>query len=105
MNGPGFVAIYRWRVAAEHEAAFIARWEQATLRLRTFGGMGSLLGRATSGEMVAVALWPSAEARDRAFAAQEAEDAPEWPPAERLEPILLHPIANLWETGDGDETT
>ena len=93
-DGPGFVAIYRWRVAPEHEAAFVERWRQATAILSRHGGQGSLLGRAQSGEMVAVALWPSAEARDRAFA-EAGDDAP-WPPAERLDPFLVDPIANLW---------
>ena len=90
----GLVAIYRWRVAEEHVAAFIERWERATRRLRGLGGMGSLLGRAATGELVAVALWPSAEAREAAFAL--VADDGEWPPAERLEPILVDPIANLW---------
>ena len=93
-NGPGFVAIYRWRVEPEHEAAFVERWRQATAILSRHGGQGSLLGRAQSGELVAVALWPSAEARDRAFA-DAGNDAP-WPPTERLDPILVDPIANLW---------
>ncbi len=92
---PGLVAIYRWRVAPEDEAAFIARWRRATERLKPLGGMGSLLGRADTGELVAVALWPSAEAREQAFA--ELADAEGWPAAERFEPILVEPILDLWE--------
>jgi hypothetical protein len=96
VSEPGLVAIYRWRVASEHEAAFVARWEQATLRLRAQGGMGSLLGRTADGELVAVALWPSAEARDCAFAARADGGEAKWPPAERLETILLETIVNHW---------
>lgn len=89
------VAIYRWRVELEHEAAFIAAWRRATQALKAHGGMGSLLGRAKTGEMVAVALWPSAEAREQAFAALGEQH--DWPPAERLEPILVEPLANMWD--------
>ena len=90
MSEVAFVAIYRWNVAAEHEPAFVARWERATRNLRMHGGMGSLLGRAATGELVALALWPSAEARDRAFAA--AEDNEEWPPGRtaRADPGRSH---------------
>ena len=98
MSEPGLVAIYRWRVAAEHEQAFVKRWARATEKLRAHGGMGSLLGRAATGEIVAIALWPSAQARDAAFAAP-LDDEP-WPPAERLEPMLIDTIANLWARGD-----
>ena len=91
---PGLVAIYRWRIADEHVEAFRARWTHATRALKPHGGMGSLFARADDGTYYAVALWPDRETRERAFDATE--DGAPWPPAERLEPILLDPIENLW---------
>lgn len=90
----GFVAIYRWRVAPEHEAEFRSVWAETTATLRQHGGLGSLLGRAEDGALCAVALWPSAEARDRAFAS--APNGRAWPPAERLEPLTLDVLDDLW---------
>ena len=92
---PGFVAIYRWRVEPHFADAFIAKWEETTIALGKHGGMGSLLGRTEDGLFAAIALWPDRETRDTAFAAVGSEG---WPPAERLDPILIDPLANHWRT-------
>ena len=64
-----FVAIYRWTIEEAHQQSFRDRWRQATLRLRALGGLGSCLTRDEEGDFVAIALWESEEARERAFAA------------------------------------
>ena len=99
----GLVAIYRWRVDAEHEQAFIARWERATRHLAQRGGLGSLIGKNAAGELVAVALWPDQAAREKAFA--EGGDEEPWPPAERLEPMLIDPIHDMWRLDQWQEIT
>ncbi|MEW4448295.1 hypothetical protein [Qipengyuania sp. JC766] len=91
---PGFIAVYRWKIAEENVAAFRECWRAATRELGPHGIRGSLFARADDGTFCAIALWPDRETRDRAFA-----DVPgrEWPPVERLEPILLSPLDNLWK--------
>ena len=75
--GRPFAMLYRWRVAPEHEAAFVARWREATVALRdAHGALGSCLSRDENGDFVAFARWPSEAARDAAAAARAA--APPW---------------------------
>ena len=93
-DGKGFVAVYRWRVAPEHEAEFRKVWIETTEALSENGGLGSLLGRAPDGTLCAVALWPSAEARTRALETTP-EGAP-WPPSERLESITMDVMDDMW---------
>jgi len=90
----GFIAIYRWRVEPEHEAAFREAWRDVTVAARERGGFGSCLGRAEDGSLVAIAPWSSAQARADAFAA--IGEGPQWPPCERLEPIEIGVIEDLW---------
>ncbi|MEN7536215.1 hypothetical protein [Aurantiacibacter flavus] len=90
----GAVFIYRWRVAAEHEAAFLDRWRKATRDLGTRGGLGSLIGKNKDGELVAIALWPDAETRDAAFVGDG--DAEPWPPNERLAMEQIDPLSDMW---------
>ena len=90
----GFVAIYRWRMEPQHEAAFRAKWREATMQRRGDGAFGSLLGRAENGDLVAIALWPSEEARTAAFKAMPATD---WPPAKRLTEDKLTILDDLWQ--------
>ena len=62
-------AIYRWRVAPEHEADFKRRWHEITQDiLKNHGGGGSRLHLAENGDWVAYARWPTREDRDKAFA-------------------------------------
>ncbi len=70
MSGPGFLAIYRWTVAAEQEDAFEAWWREGTDALKAHGSFGSSLVREADGRYLGVALWPDAEARAAAFAAR-----------------------------------
>ena len=63
-----FVAIYRWTIDEEHQEAFRDRWHAGTTRLREYGSFGSCLTRDANGDFVAIALWPSEEARELAFA-------------------------------------
>jgi hypothetical protein len=91
-----FIAIYRWRVEPEHEAAFRSAWKSATEALRSAGGLGSCLGRGADGTLVAVAPWHSRQSREDAFA--RVGDGLQWPPCERLEAIEIDVIDDLWLT-------
>lgn len=64
-----FAVIYRWSVDPAHEAYFLDRWKRGTERLKTLGSLGSCLARATNGDFIAFARWPSEAAREEAFAA------------------------------------
>lgn len=88
------MAIYRWRVAPEHEQRFAAVWRDVTLAGREAGSFGSLLGRTPDGVLVAVALWPIREARDQAFAGTQSRT--DWSPAERLGEEQVTPLDDLW---------
>jgi len=64
-----FVAVYRWRARPEHEDAFRASWRRITeIITERCGSGGSQLFRAGDATLVALALWPSPEARERCFA-------------------------------------
>ncbi len=90
----GFVAVYRWRVAPADENAFRKAWSETTLALRAQGGFGSCLGRTADGTFVAVAPWPGRKAREDAFDA--IGEGPQWPHSERLDPIEMEVIDDLW---------
>jgi hypothetical protein len=62
-----FVAIYRWRLHPERESDFVANWQRITLDGLAGGSGGSSLFRDAQGTWVAIARWPSREARDRFF--------------------------------------
>ena len=87
-----FAVIYRWRIAAEHQEAFRQRWHRGTLHYREKGGLGSCLTRNEAGDFVAIALWPSEEARAAAFAGQ--------PPPEPHPGILSFEEEKLWVEDD-----
>ena len=64
-----FTVLYEWRLHPGQEARFVEGWRRVTEELvRTRGGAGSRLHRAADGAWLAYAQWPSAEARERAFA-------------------------------------
>lgn len=71
-----FVAIYRWRLDPDRERDFIAHWQRITLGGLAGGSGGSSLFRDAQGTWVAIARWPSREARDRFFGALDAIDDP-----------------------------
>jgi hypothetical protein len=64
-----FVAIYRWRLDPEREQDFVTNWQRITLNGLAGGSGGSSLFRNAQGIWVAIARWPSREARDRFFGA------------------------------------
>ncbi|MFN8548742.1 MAG: antibiotic biosynthesis monooxygenase [Candidatus Eisenbacteria bacterium] len=65
-----FTVLYRWRLHPGMEASFVIAWSRITeLLLRHRGSRGSRLHRGADGLWYGYAQWPSAEARERAFAA------------------------------------
>jgi heme-degrading monooxygenase HmoA len=67
--GPGFVVLYRWRLHPGLEQQFIAAWTRVSkLLLEQRGSLGSRLHRAGDGTWYSYAQWPSAGAREQAFA-------------------------------------
>lgn len=90
----GFIAVYRWRVAPEAEAAFREHWRQTTVIGREHGAFGSCLTRSATGELVAIALWPNETSRSRAF--EKMGSSPAWPQAERLDEMRLDVLDDLW---------
>jgi len=70
-----FVAIYRWRLQAGLEQDFIANWQRITALGLAAGSGGSSLFKGSDGRWVAIARWPSREARTSFFAQLEREDA------------------------------
>lgn len=93
-RAPGFIATYRWRVTAEAEPAFRARWTDITRKALQFGAYGSTLTHAETGEFVAIALWPDQQTRTEAFARIEAS-AP-LAGVEFLEEMRLDVVEDLW---------
>jgi len=68
-KGPGFAVLYRWRLHEGTEEVFTNAWSRASaLLLSERGSLGSRLHRGADGLWYSYAQWPSAEARDRAFA-------------------------------------
>ncbi len=96
-----FVAIYRWRVRPENEDAFRASWRRITEIIKErCGSGGSHLFRAADGTLVAIALWPSAQARERCFATapfdQEAGAVMRAATVESYDDLELESLDDLW---------
>ncbi len=99
----GFVVLYRWRVAADKEASFVAAWRRVTaLMVERRGGLGSRLHRASDGTLLAYAQWPSEEAWRAAAERNKAEVLDEDAVAamreaivERFDEVRLTPVADL----------
>jgi hypothetical protein len=67
--GPGFAVLYRWRLREGAETSFIEGWSRISqLLLRDAGSLGSRLHRGPDGLWYSYAQWPSAQAREQAFA-------------------------------------
>ena len=101
MSGsPGFAVLYRWRLRSGAEDAFVAAWSRVSERLRAErGSLGSRLHRGPDGIWYSYAQWPSAQARDRAFAAgpvdPDASAAMRDAIAETLPEIVLEPVSDF----------
>ena len=96
---PRFAVLYRWRLRPGSEEAFVAAWSRVSERLRDErGSLGSRLHRGSDGVWYSYAQWPSAEARERAFAAgpvdPEASARMRDAIAETLPEIVLDPVSD-----------
>lgn len=64
-----FTVLYRWRLHDGQDQSFVAAWSRVTQLLkRDRGALGSRLHRGSDGIWYAYAQWPTAEARETAFA-------------------------------------
>lgn len=98
--GPGFVVLYRWRLHAGTEQAFVDGWSRITARLRAErGSLGSRLHRGPDGVWYGYAQWPSAESRAQAFAAgpvdADASRQMRESIAESLPELILEPVSDF----------
>ena len=73
-SGPGFAVLYRWRLHEGAEESFVSAWSRISeLLLSKSGSLGSRLHRGPEGLWYSYAQWPSAEARDQAFARESVD--------------------------------
>lgn len=98
--GPGFVVLYRWRLQPGSEAKFTKAWSRISeLLLRKGGSLGSRLHRGADGIWYSYAQWPSAEAREQAFARgpldPQADRQLREAIAERFPELVLEPVADF----------
>ncbi|QNM99025.1 antibiotic biosynthesis monooxygenase [Chitinimonas koreensis] len=98
-TGPGFAVLYRWRLHAGMEQAFVDAWSRVSADLLAAGSLGSRLHRGPDGLWYSYAQWPSPQARSQAF-----ERAPIDPEASRrmreaiaesLPEIVLESVADF----------
>lgn len=93
-----FVVLYRWRLHPASENTFIEGWSRLTELLRQRGSLGSRLHRGSDGVWYSYAQWPSAKARDDAFALGPLDEAAtakiKSAIDERLPEITLDPVAD-----------
>jgi hypothetical protein len=94
-----FCVIYRWRLHAGMEDAFVAAWERLTDAIRERRhGLGSRLHRAGDQLWLAYAQWPDRATWEAAGAAEspdpDAGAALAAAIAERFDPILLETISD-----------
>jgi heme-degrading monooxygenase HmoA len=98
--GPGFAVLYRWKLYPGREASFVEAWSRISELLRNErGSLGSRLHRGADGIWYSYAQWPSAAARERAFAGRpvdaQAADEMRGAIAETFPEILLEPVADF----------
>ena len=73
-RGPGFAVLYRWRLHEGAEESFVKAWSRVSEFLFSKGGsLGSRLHRGPEGLWYSYAQWPSAAARDQAFAGESVD--------------------------------
>ncbi|MFZ6812868.1 antibiotic biosynthesis monooxygenase family protein [Undibacterium sp. Rencai35W] len=97
---PGFMVLYRWRLHPGSEAGFIEAWTRISeLYLTQRGSLGSRLHKGDDGIWYSYAQWPSAAARDAAFASAslDAMAAAQMRVAiaESLPEVILAPVSDL----------
>ncbi|HYD78171.1 MAG TPA: antibiotic biosynthesis monooxygenase [Paucimonas sp.] len=106
---PGFAVLYRWRLHPGSEDTFVRAWSRVSELLLGRGSLGSRLHKGPDGVWYSYAQWPSAEARQQAFAAPtedpQASAAMRAAIAESFPEIVPEPVADflvLPERGAGD---
>jgi hypothetical protein len=91
-----FVVIYRWRLHPEREQDFVANWQRITVGGLARGSGGSSLFRNAQNLWVAIARWPSREARDMFFSQLDGKGAePELSARSRLAVVERLPDEEL----------
>jgi Antibiotic biosynthesis monooxygenase len=95
-----FIVLYRWRLHPGMESSFVAAWSRITELLRTErGSLGSRLHKGSDGLWYSYAQWPSAKARDEAFALGSVDPAAgaamEAAIAEQFPEIALESVADF----------
>jgi heme-degrading monooxygenase HmoA len=98
--GPGFAVLYRWRLHDGAEESFVKAWSRISELLRSErGSLGSRLHRGPEGWWYSYAQWPSAAARDIAFAGEpvdpEAARQMREAIAQSLPEVVLEPMADF----------
>lgn len=99
-KGQAFIVLYRWRLHSGSESPFIEAWTRVSELLRSErGSLGSRLHSASDGLWYSYAQWPSAQARQDAFALGpvdvQAAEVMERAIAEHFPEIILEPVADL----------
>lgn len=98
--GPGFAVLYRWRLHEGAEESFVKAWSTISDLLRSErGSLGSRLHRGSDGWWYSYAQWPSALAREEAFAVgsvdPEASRQMTEAIAESLPEVVLESVADF----------
>ena len=102
----GFIVLYRWRLHPGMETSFVEAWSRISELLRSQrGSLGSRLHRGSDGLWYSYAQWPSAQARDQAFAQPsvdaEASEQMRAAIAERFPEVVLGAVADYLMFPDG----
>jgi hypothetical protein len=100
MTSPSaFIVLYRWRIHPGLEDDFIDAWSRVSDALRARGSLGSRLHRGSDGLWYSYAQWPSAQARQDAFALGSADPSAsarmQAAIAESLPEVILDAVADF----------
>lgn len=102
MSTPVFCAIYRWRLHAGSEEAFIEAWSKITrLLLTERGSLGSRLHRGPDNIWYSYTQWPSAAVKAEGLT-RPSVDPEAWQQlrssiAESLPELILEPVSDFLE--------
>lgn len=99
-----YVVLYRWKLHPGSEGAFVEAWSRVTRSLLAqHGSLGSRLHCGSDGIWYSYAQWPSAAARQQAFAGApvevEAMAVMRQAISETFPEVELKPCADFLETG------